>query len=129
MKKLIAIVIVLLIAVLMTQTVPDKKAHKAAMMKAIKEYVDEEAENRGLTGNLLTRFGKDVVNNTIEVVLGGKIKVHNYYLFNTTTMHINGKDQLTSVGVFGHVFTFDKDMLRERLQDADMTQPEDNDDK
>ena len=30
MKKLLTLVIILLIAVLMTQTVPDKKAHKEA---------------------------------------------------------------------------------------------------
>lgn len=120
MKKFFAIVIILLIAILMTQTVPDKKAHKAAMMKAIKEYVDEEAENRGLTDKLLTRFGENVVNNTIEIIVDSKIKVHNYYLFNTTTMHVNGEDQLSSVGILGHVFTFDKDMLRERLQNTDL---------
>ena len=68
-----------------------------------------------------------MVNNTIELVLGGKLKVHNYYLFNTTTMHINGKDELTSVGILGHVFTFDKDMLRERLQEADSTEDEEED--
>ena len=120
MKKFFAIVIILLIAILMTQTVPDKKTHKAAMMKAIKEYVDEEAENRGLTDKLLTRFGENVVNNTIEIIVDSKIKVHNYYLFNTTTMHVNGEDQLSSVGILGHVFTFDKDMLRERLQNTDL---------
>lgn len=120
MKKFFAIVIILLIAILMTQTVPDIKAHKAAMMKAIKEYVDEEAENRGLTDKLLTRFGENVVNNTIEIIVDSKIKVHNYYLFNTTTMHVNGEDQLSSVGILGHVFTFDKDMLRERLQNTDL---------
>ena len=127
MKKLLTLVIILLIAILMTQTVPDKKAHKAVMMKAIKEYVDEEAENHGFKGTILTRLGKNVVNNTIELVLGGKLKVHNYYLFNTTTMHINGKDELTSVGILGHVFTFDKDMLRERLQEADSTEDEEED--
>ena len=41
MKKLIGVVIILGVAILMTLTVPDKKAHKEAMMKAIKEYVDE----------------------------------------------------------------------------------------
>jgi len=41
---LLTLVVILLIVVLMTQTVPEKKAHKEAMMKAIKEYVDEKAE-------------------------------------------------------------------------------------
>ena len=40
MKKLMAIVIVLLVAVLMTLTKPDEQKHKDAMMSAIKEFVD-----------------------------------------------------------------------------------------
>ena len=118
MKKLLTIVIILLIAVLMTQTVPSKKAHKEAMMKAIKEYVDEKAEEQGFGDNVLTDIGKAVVNKGIEVALNAKLKVHNYYLWNTTTVRLDGKDQLLSVGVLGQVLTFDKDMLKERIEKA-----------
>jgi hypothetical protein len=124
MKKLLTIVIILLVAVLMTQTVPDKKAHKKAMMKAIKEYVDEKAEEKGFGNNVLTNIGKTVVNKGIEVLLNAKLKVHNYYLWNTTTVRLDGKDQLLSVGVLGQVLTFDKDMLKERIEKADDVEQE-----
>ena len=124
MKKLLTVVIILLIAVLMTQTVPDKKAHKEAMMKSIKEYVDEKAEEKGFGNNVLTKIGKAVVNTGIEVALNAKLKVHNYYLFNTTSVHLDGKDQLLSVGLFGQVITFDKDMLKERIEKAEKIEPE-----
>ena len=116
MKKLLTLVIILLVAVLMTQTVPDKKAHKEAMMKAVKELVDEEAENRGFKDNGLTRIGKSIVNTTIETALNSKLKVDNYYLFNTTHVRMGEENKLLSVGLFGHVFTFDKKMLREALE-------------
>ena len=125
MKKLLTLVIILLVAVLMTQTVPDKKAHKEAMMKAIKEYVDEKAEEQGFGGGILTNIGKAVVNTGIELALDTKLKVHNYYLFNTTTVHMEGKDQLLSAGLFGKVFTFDKDMLKERLEKAETVEQKD----
>ena len=124
MKKLLTLVIILLIAVLMTQTVPDKKAHKEAMMKAIKEYVDEKAEENGFGNNVLTKIGKAVVNTGIEVALNTKLKVHNHYLLNTTTVHMDGKDQLLSVGLLGQVITFDKEMLKERLEKADKVEEE-----
>lgn len=124
MKKLLTIIIILLVAVLMTQTLPDKKAHKAAMMEAVKDYVDEEAKNR-LGDNILADLSKVFANNSIKAVLSVKLKLHNYYLFNTTSMRIDGKDQLMSVGLLGHVFTFDKEMLRERLEEAEKP---DNDD-
>ncbi|MBR1902570.1 MAG: DUF4359 domain-containing protein [Bacteroidaceae bacterium] len=122
MKKLLTLVIILLIAVLMTQTVPDKKAHKEAMMKAIKEYVDEKAEEQGFGNNVLTKIGKTVVNAGIETALNTKLKVHNYYLLNTTSVRMDGKDQLLSVGLLGQVITFDKDMLKERLEKAETTE-------
>lgn len=124
MKKLLTLIVILLIAVLMTQTVPAKKAHKEAMMKAIKEYVDEKAEEEGFGNNVLTSIGKVVVNKGIEIALNTKLRVHNYYLFNTTSVRMDGKDQLLSVGILGQVLTFDKDMLKERLEKADNIDPE-----
>ena len=117
MKKLLVIVIVLLLAVLMALTVPDKQAHKEAMMKAVEEYVSEEAESR-FGDNVLTNLGKNVAVKTIELALNSKLQVHNYLLWNTTSVHLKDKDQLLSVGLFGHVFTFDKEMLREKLEES-----------
>lgn len=117
MKKLLSVVIVLLVAVLMAMTVPDKQAHKEAMMKAVDEYVTEEAQDM-LGDNVLSKLGKSVAVKTIELALNSKLEVHNYVLLNTTSVHLKGKDQLLSVGMFGHVFTFDKEMLREKLEEA-----------
>ena len=117
MKKLLTLVIVLLVAVLMALTVPDKQAHKEAMMKAVDEYVSEEAQSR-FGDNVLTNLGKNVAVKTIELALNSKLQVHNYLLWNTTSVHLKGKDQMLSVGMFGHVFTFDKEMLREKLEES-----------
>ena len=43
MKKLLFLVLIVGVAIIMSLTKPDKKAHKEAMMKAIAEYVDDEA--------------------------------------------------------------------------------------
>lgn len=117
MKKLLVVVIVLLVAVLMAMTVPDKKAHKEAMMKAVKEYIDEEATNR-LGDNVLVGIGKNVAAKTVELALNSKLKEHNYLVANTTYVRLKGEEQLLSVGMFGHVFTFDKELLREKLEEA-----------
>ena len=118
MKKLLTIVIILLVAVLMTQMVPDKAAHKEAMMEAIREYVDEEVDSKGLGDNALTQLGKNIVSKTVEVSLNSKLELSNYYIFNTTHINQGGKDRTLSLGMFGHVFTFDKKMLREALEQA-----------
>lgn len=118
MKKLLALVAVLLLAVIMIETVPDKSEHKEAMMKAVSEYVDEEVDESGFGDRVLGRIGKGVINKTIEAALNLKLRVNNYYLWNTTHVRLQGKDQLLSVGFLGHVFTFDKQMLREKLEEA-----------
>jgi hypothetical protein len=117
MKKLLAVIIILLVAVLMTMTVPDKQQHKEAMMKAINEFVEEEAVE-AVGDNVLAKIGKSVVVKTIETALNSKLKVDNYYLFNTTYVRLKGENQILSLGMFGHVFTFDKKMIREKLEEA-----------
>ena len=124
MKKLICLVIVLAIAILMALTVPEKKVHKQAMMKAISEYVDEEATNKGIADNGITRVGKKMVVKVIESVLSSKLEETNYVLFNTTHIKMEDKDKLLSVGMFGHVFTFNKDMLRDALDEAALEKAE-----
>ena len=117
MKKWMIIVAILLLLVLMVLTRPEKAAHKEAMMKAVKEYVSEEAENR-YGDNVLTNLGKGVVNKTVETALNAKLKMHDYFLFNTTYVKMKGEEQLLSVGLLGMVFTFDKKMLREKLEES-----------
>ena len=118
MKKLLIIVIVLLLAVIMVLTRPQKAAHKEAMMEAVKEFVDDEADSLGLGDNMLTHLGKGIVNKTVEKVLNSKLGMHDYLIYNTTYVKLNGDEQLLSVGLLGHVFTFDKQMLRDKLEEA-----------
>ena len=117
MKKYLLIIIVLLVAVLMVLTVPDKAKHKEAMMEAINEYVEEEAVEK-LGDTILARLGKGVIVKTVETALNSKLKIDNYYLFNKTYVRLDGEDQMLSLGMFGHVFTFDKEMIREKLEEA-----------
>jgi len=86
-------------------------------MKAIEEYVEEEASDR-LGDNVLAKLGKDVVVKAVETALNSKLKENNYFLFNTTYVRLNGKDNTLSLGMFGYVFTFDKEMIREKLEES-----------
>lgn len=117
MKKLLSVLILLMVAILMTLTRPDKERHKEAMLKAIEEYVDEESKDR-LGDNVLAKISKGVVMKTAETALNSKLKEHNYFLCNTTSVRLRGKDNTLSLGVFGMVFTFDKEMIRDKLDEA-----------
>ena len=116
MKKILLCCVIVLAVVGMAKSVPDKKAHKKAMMEAVKEYVDEEAAERGLGNGILSDLGKGIVNKTIEVALNSKLEVDNYLIFNTTHVQLGEETKTLSLGILGHVFTFDKQMLRDALE-------------
>ena len=117
MKKLLSIIIILLIGIIMVLTRPSKEENREAMLKVVKEYVDEET-SRAIGINLFGRVGSDILVRTMGVLLDTQLKENNYYFFNTTSVYFKGKEQMLSVGLFGHVFTFDKEMLREKLEPA-----------
>ena len=117
MNKLLSIIIILLIGIIMVLTRPSKEEHREAMLKVVKEYVDEET-SRAIGINLFGRVGSDILVRTMGVLLDTQLKENNYYFFNTTSVYFKGKEQMLSVGLFGHVFTFDKEMLREKLEPA-----------
>ena len=118
LKTLLSLAIVLMLVIIMAQTAPSKDRHKEAMMKAVAEFVESESEERGIADNALTRLGKNVVVKAVETALNSKLKVHDYYVLNTTYIVLKGKEQMLSLGVLGMVFTFDKEMLHEKLQEA-----------
>ena len=129
MKKIFVLLIIVGVGVVMLLTKPDKKAHKEAMMKAVAEYVDEEAEKHGLGDGLLSELGKGLVRSAAGAAIDLKLREDDYYLFNTTHVRLDGKDKTLSLGVLGHVFTFDKDMLREALEKGDKAEQKDSDEK
>ena len=131
MKKLLILILIVGVVILMALTKPDKKAHKEAMMKAIAEYVDDKAEDSGLGNNVLTDLGKDLVRSTISLAMDLKLKLDDYFVANATHIRLNGEDKMLSLGLFGKVITFDKEMLRnalengDKLKQKDLTDPDD----
>ena len=54
--------------------------------------------------------------------------ISDYFVVNATHIRMDGKDQMLSLGLFGKVITFDKNMLREALEKGDKLQQKDLDD-
>ncbi|MCR4854054.1 MAG: DUF4359 domain-containing protein [Prevotella sp.] len=124
MKKLLVLILLVGIAILMTLTRPDKKAHKEAMMKAVSEYVEEETAERGLDHNVFGNMGKGLIKTAVSAAIDMKLQLNDYVLFNTTHVHFKGEDKTLSVGLFGQVITFDKEMLRDALESGDDLDPD-----
>ena len=110
MKKLIGILIVLLIAGVAVISCPDKQDHKDAITSVINEVVHEklgvnqEDDGWGIL--------KGLANIGAGIYLNNKFDVKNYFLFSLGTIHHGSETDVVSVGIFGHVFTWDEENLR-----------------
>ena len=122
MKKLLVVIIILAVAILMTQTLPDKKAHKEALADTFAEYasykIDENKDN-GLSDVLneglkaLRKVGGDKV---VEATLSQFLEVDNYYVLSIGRLKQGGEKKLISIGLFGHVFTPTSSMIDNALK-------------
>ena len=96
MKSSISFIIVVLFFAAMAVTCPSKDAHYKA--------VSEEYVGKNVASNLLRFYAMDKI-----------VDVNNYVIFSIGKYKYNS-DDIVSVGVFGHVFTFTNDNLWKEMQ-------------
>ena len=119
MKKIFALVITLFVILLMALTCPDKKAHTEAIRSAVSGYVNETLSQRQDDGIVMGFLGSLFVSKMTEIYLDNSLEVSNYLLFSVGRITFDGTTRVVSVGAFNHVFTSDKDDIRQALQKTD----------
>ena len=119
-KVLLAILAVLVIgAVAAVVTCPDKQKHKEAIMAVVNEKIHEElqTDNEDLL-ELNAVFGS-LGSGIASKIVDNRLKVKNHFLWSTGEIKdLKGEYQQISVGVFGHIFTFNKEDLDKAIDDA-----------
>ena len=114
MKKiLIAVCAIILVAGIAVVTCPQKDAHKDAILLVLNEYLAEEAkvdEQDEEVQALMLLFGNGVT----KLVVDNLLVVKNHFLYSEgyITYPETGSKRV-SLGVFGHVFTFNKKQLKD----------------
>ena len=118
-KVLIAITAVSIVCAAAVVTCPDKQAHKDAIMAVVNEKINEElktddAEWQGLSA-LFGSLGTGIAGGIIE----NRLVVKNHFLWSTGEIqNLDGEYDRISVGVFGHIFTFNKEDLDKAIDNA-----------
>ena len=119
-KAIIAIIAVLLVVgAAAVMTCPDKQAHKDAIMSVVNEKINEELqtddeEYQGLSA-LFGSLGSGIAGSVVD----NRLVVKNHFLWSTGEFrNFDGEYQQVSVGVFGHIFTFNKQDLDKALDNA-----------
>ena len=118
-KALIAIIAVLIVGAAAVVTCPDKQAHKDAIMAVVNEKINEElktddADLQGLSA-LFGSLGSGIASEIVE----NRLVVKNHFLWSTGAVQdLNGEYNQISIGVFGHIFTFNKEDLDKAIDNA-----------
>jgi len=122
MKKLLTLLIVAAALVCAFVTNPPKERHQQVMRQAVEEASAEYVSNHTsdtveqMLGGLLSGLATTVINSAIGV----QLHYHNYYLFSTCTMKVEGEQKVVSLGLFNQIITMSKDDVLKALgEDTD----------
>lgn len=121
MKKaiIITLLVILGIGVAAIVTCPDKQAHKDAIMDVVNQKINEELhtddqEYQGLSA-LFGSLGSGIASRIVD----NRLVVKNHFLWSTGEFQdLDGNYNQVSVGVFGHIFTFNKEDLDKAIDNA-----------
>lgn len=116
MKKILVLVLVVAVAIAAVVTCPDKKAHVEAVSNTLTSMVDEKLnESMPAAGKAWSFVGTMFAGKIIDTVLEQKIEIDNYFVYSVGRITFRGETKTVSVGVFNHVFTFDKEDLKNAI--------------
>lgn len=117
MKRLGCLFMFLLaVALVAIVTCPGKDKHVEKIAYTVSNVVDDETRGLGKFAiSLIDELtGKDIVKHSV----GEIITVDNYCLLSIGKMEWQGKEHITSVGIFGMVFTMPEEMMKDKLRKA-----------
>ena len=121
MKKfLVFILFSAVIVVGLVFTCPTKQQHVDAVMNEVNGLMSDAASDVGLdTDSGWGMVGKMAIGSLAQNYLESQLYYNNYFVFSTCQITFNGKTSTTSVGIFNHVFTTDKEKMKEKLFSLD----------
>lgn len=96
-------IVLVVILLLMCITNPSKDEHINVIKDNVEMYISEKTQSD---------FASQFISSAVLNMMGGvfnELDYHNYLLFSTTTIHLQGKDHRTSIGFCGKVLTADAD--------------------
>ena len=121
MKKFLVFILFLAVIVVgLVFTCPTKQQHVDAVMNEVNGLMSDAASDVGLdTDSGWGMAGKMAIGSLAQNYLESQLYYNNYFVFSTCQITFNGKTSTTSVGVFNHVFTTDKEKMKEKLFSLD----------
>ena len=102
------------ILLVMALTCPKKEKHVEVLTDRVTYVVDDLLGGQDAGIKLLGSF----VGNTVsKPVINKSINLRNFLFFNVCTLTFRGEEYIVSVGAFGHVFTYSREALKDKVRE------------
>jgi len=120
MKKiLITLVVLIIVGAAAVVTCPDKQAHKDAIMDVVNQKINEDLQTDDREFQGLSALFGSIGSGIASWIVDNRLVVKNHFLWSTGELQdLNGNYNQVSVGVFGHIFTFNKEDLDKAISNA-----------
>lgn len=117
LKWLIALLILVIIGATMVFTCPSRTDHVNAIKAVTQEFAADKIEQQNVLGGLLNDFLEWFTGEATDAAFDNFLDVDNHLLFSVGKLDLGEKEKTVSLGVFGHVFTFDKEDIEKAWAD------------
>ena len=110
MKKILTLAIFAFLLIFLFSTCPTKQDHRNRLRGAITQIISEKLNSAEIEDALTDspEFQK-----LVEELGTAAVDVDNYFLFSIGKIDLNGKEQVVSFGIGGHVFTFNDKIVQQ----------------
>lgn len=113
---IVALVALVVLAVLVISK-PSRSSHLDAIDRACYDYLSESVDSSIVGGIPVMSDGvKNLAGSFIGEVVEQHFELHDRLLWNVGKFTYGGKEKTVSVGILGHVFTFDKDDVAQAVR-------------
>lgn len=113
---IVALVALVVLAVLVISK-PNRSSHLDAIDRACYDYLSESVDSSIVGGIPVMSDGvKNLAGSFIGEVVEQHFELHDRLLWNVGKFTYGGKEKTVSVGILGHVFTFDKDDVAQAVR-------------
>ena len=116
-KWLIALLILCVLLGVLVVTVPNREAHRQAIVGSSREWVGDKVEERDM-GDILGELVKWISGKGADIAIDQLLQVDNHFIYSTGKLMLGEKPKTVSLGILGHVFTFGKDDIDQVLKEA-----------
>ena len=118
MKKLIIpLLIIFAVVAVAVISCPDRQAHKDAIMEVVGDAINDGLQTSTDGVQELSAIFGSIGTSVAGYFIDNRLTVKNYFVCSIGSIKdLDGVDQKVSVGVFGHVFTGDKEQIKDAIR-------------